>query len=65
METKRSPLSTEFEKHPDPKIEVAREEFRQKWGYNPAMPHVTLVPPELRVDVSKLSEKPEATEVLK
>jgi hypothetical protein len=61
METKRKPLSTGFEKHPDPKIEESREAFRQKWGFNPAMPHVTLVPSRLRVDVSKLDEKPETT----
>jgi hypothetical protein len=61
MEAKRKPLPTEFEKHPDPRIEAGTEAVRQKFGYSPPMPHVTLVRPERRVDVSKLGEKPGTT----
>jgi hypothetical protein len=66
MAAKLNQSSTEFEKHPDPRIEAAREAYRQKWGFNPPMPHVTLVPPELRVYPSEQPEKPETTaDVLK
>jgi hypothetical protein len=60
MATKRNPSSTEFEKHPDPKIEAAREEYRQKWGFNPPMPHVTLLPREFWGDAAE-REEPETT----
>jgi hypothetical protein len=64
MATKLNPSSTEFEKHPDPRIEAAREEVRRKFGYNPPMPHVTLLPRELWGDAAK-REKPETTDVSK
>jgi hypothetical protein len=49
MERKPNPSSTGFEKHPDPRIEESREAFRKEWGYDPPNPHVTLLPPELRL----------------
>jgi hypothetical protein len=65
MEAKCKTSSTEFEKHPDPRNEESREAFRQKWGYNPAMPHVAYLHREYWGDAAEQREEPETTEVLK
>jgi hypothetical protein len=60
METKRKTSSTEFEKHPNPEIEAGREAVRQQFGYNPPMPHVTLLPRKYWGGATE-REKPETT----